>query len=146
MAKWAKPKYMVMEPDYIDLGIGSEEEALSVKYDGSYLWVGDMVFDVWMADYAPGAFLRIIRERGNKSTAVEALPDKVGRTFVLNTDGTISPKGQPKLVFGIQRCLFRVASILVSQYHPAVSQYPSILGRPNFGGLVLGCIEADFCK
>ena len=85
-----------------------------------------MVFDVWMADYAPGAFLRIIRERGNKSTAAETLPDKVGRTFVLNTDGTISPKGQPKLVFGIQRCLFRGASIPVSQYHPAVSQYPSI--------------------
>ena len=35
---------------------------------------------------------------------------------------------------------------LVSQYPPEVSQYPSILGRPNFGGIVLGCIEADFCK
>ena len=35
VAKWAKPKYMVMEPDYIDLGIGSEEEAIYVKYDGS---------------------------------------------------------------------------------------------------------------
>ena len=55
---------------------------------------------------------------------------------------------------GPQCCLFRCvraagvgASIPVSQYpsilrQAVVSQYP----MPNFGGLVLGCIEADFCK
>ena len=36
-------------------------------------------------------------------------------------------------------------SIPVSQCPQAVFQYPSILGRPNFGGHVLGCIEAKFC-
>ena len=51
-------------------------------------------------------------------------------------------------------CFARIISVLffqgggglVSQYPPTVSQYPSILGRPNFRGLVLGCIEADLCK
>ena len=27
-----------------------------------------------------------------------------------------------------------------------VSQYPSILGKPNFGGLVFCCVKTDFCK
>ena len=46
---------------------------------------------------------------------------------------------------GCQCCLFRwgVPSIPVSQYPPAGKQYPSLL---RHGGLVLGCIEADYCK
>ena len=71
-------------------------------------------------------------------------------TAVLYEDGSVpsAAKGERPSVGTFNSAVYSgegAPGIPVSQYPPAVSQYPSILGRPNFGGLVLGCIEADFC-
>ena len=36
---WSKPKSQFMEPSFIDLGVGTESDALPVKYDGNFLTV-----------------------------------------------------------------------------------------------------------
>jgi hypothetical protein len=97
MPSYATPMSSCGEPEILPLEIGLEEDALICTYDGGFLSVGDMVFDVAMEDYQEGNKVRLLRGKTEAKTREAGC----GREWVVNPDGTISPKGHDKLVLGI---------------------------------------------
>jgi len=90
----------IMEWSYIELGLGPRHMAMRVRLDGEFLVRvhDERVFDIAWWKYEVGNHLSILR-----STACHPGHTRYGnggRSFVVNPDGTISPKCAQHLVLG----------------------------------------------
>ena len=96
----------IMEWSYIELGLGPREMAMRVRLDGEFLVRvhDERVFDIADWKYEVGNHLSILR-----STACHPGHTRYGnggRSFVINPDGTISPKCAQHLVLGAGKPTF----------------------------------------
>lgn len=73
---------------------------LSIRFDGDYICVDQLLFDVCFWTYTEG--MPILLLRGNNCCAKTRIAGH-GRDFVQNAGGTISPMKAPNLVFGCKR-------------------------------------------
>ena len=90
----------IMEWSYLELGLGPRGMAMRVRLDGDFLVRvhDERVFDIAWWKYEVGNHLSILR-----STACHPGHTRYGnggRSFVVNPDGTISPKCAQHLVLG----------------------------------------------
>ena len=102
---WESPRNAWGHWDYIDLGVSDEVRPLTVKLEGPYLvWRGphgEMVFDVSMWRLEAGNHLVAVKAcPGNPGGPTRMSKDAAGRDFVLNGDGTVSPRNARHLCLG----------------------------------------------
>jgi len=115
---WESPRNAWGHWDYIDLGVSDEVRPLTVKLEGPYLvWRGphgEMVFDVSMWRLEAGNHLVAVKAcPGNPGGPTRMSKDAAGRDFVLNGDGTISPRTARHLCLGRQGAPCPNALVLV---------------------------------
>ena len=99
------------EWSYITLGLGPRDMAMRVRLDGDFLVRvhDERVFDVCWWKYEVGNHLLIIRSTAchPSRTRLRADGDRDGgRSFLVNSDGTISPKCAQHLVLGAGKPCF----------------------------------------
>ena len=94
------------EWSYIELGLGPHGMAMRVRLDGEFLVRvhDDRVFDIAHWKYEEGNNLVILRSSIFHPINTRKAPG--GRSFVVNPDGTISPKFAQHLVLGGQQPTF----------------------------------------
>ena len=106
IAKWGHPKNAWGQWDYIDLGVGPAEAAISVSYDGQFLArnedpkLGEMVFDVSMWDFRENNHLVLVKVAPGHASQDATRKHGGGRDFCVNSDGTVSPKPAGGFVLG----------------------------------------------
>ena len=96
----------IMEWSYIELGLGPRGMAMRVRLDGDFLVRvhDERVFDIAWWKYEVGNHLSILR-----STACHPGHTRYGnggRSFIVNSDGTISPQKAQHLVLGAGKPTF----------------------------------------
>ena len=94
------------EWSYIELGLGPRGMAMRVRLDGEFLVRvhDERVFDIAHWKYEEGNNLVILRSSTFHPDHTRKAPG--GRSFVVNPDGTISPKFAQHLVLGGQQPFF----------------------------------------
>lgn len=102
--KWNTPKDAWGQWDYIDLCITDDiNMAVTASYDGKFITStepGSMVFDVAMWQFTAGNHLVLVK---GKRPDCPTRKEGGGRSFSVNTDGTISPTPAKWLVLGKRR-------------------------------------------
>ena len=96
---------------YIELGIGRADQAIEVKFDGTFLFPTTSclhadcdccppAFDICMWQYKVNNHLSLCNGVNDEMTRISEPPGKGGRDFVMNDDGTMSPTAAPQFVLG----------------------------------------------
>jgi len=116
----------------IRLGFGRSADAIHIALDqdGFITEVEGYVFDVDRWEFGEGNHIQLIRGPDEGMTRLDD-GEKSGRCFVLNDDGSISPKSVPEMALGYP-CEIKIQNLQDRETLTSLVRYLQMLGYINF--------------